>query len=125
MPRSRTTGFRRTRSGDDTDCRGLPETHLRTGGVVLGWFSNGFPAPKGYDVLDHTRGRPALIDGRRAKIEVGSADGFCNQNGGTLTITATIAHGSGAGSTSMSACLSHPSPAVRDRVLRSLRSVHL
>ena len=115
----------RTSTGTQTSCRGLPKARLRSGGVLLGWFSNGFPAPRGYDVLAHTRGRPTVIDDRPAKIDVRQADAACKQDGGTLTITATIAHGSGAASISMSACLARPTAADRARVLRSLRSLQI
>jgi hypothetical protein len=115
----------RTSTGTQTSCRGLPKARLRSGGVLLGWFSNGFPVRRGYDVLAHTRGRPTVIDGRRAKIDTAPAHGVCKQDGGTLAITATIAQGSGAANMSMSACLSHPSAALRNQLLRSLRSVRV
>jgi hypothetical protein len=105
-------------------CAGLPRGNLRPGGILIGWFSNGGGVPKGYQVLDHTTGRVVRIDDRPAKISSTAAAGSCRRAGGTVSIRATIAVGSGESDVTMDACLDRPTPGQRAQVLRSLRSVH-
>lgn len=113
----------RTPTGIRTDCRGLPQARLTSGDLMIGWFSNGFPVPAGYRLLSHTAGKLTHIDGHAAKITAVPAIGTCKTDGGTVSITATIATGPAADSISMSACLARPSHALRSQVIRSLRSV--
>jgi hypothetical protein len=111
------------RSGISITCRSLPRAHLDRGGVVIGWFSKGFPEPAGYDLLAHTAGRRTRIDGYPAKISTAASTDSCEADGGTTQMTAVIVTGPGADNVAMTACLAHPTQQLTDQVRTSLRSV--
>ena len=92
---------------------------------MIGWFSEGFPEPSGYDLLTHVSGRPVRVAGYPAKIDVTPSTDSCLADGGTNLITATVATGPGADNLAMRACLAHPSRQLVDRVLASLRSLRV
>jgi hypothetical protein len=109
--------------GSRTHCRGLPRTQLDDDGVLIEWYSYGFPEPEGYNPLARISGDDATIDGHRAKVTETDATGQCSSIGGTRQITATIWTGPGADTLGMIACLSNPSTEVRQQVLTSLRTL--
>jgi hypothetical protein len=113
-----------TESGNlRTVCAGLPRGNLKPGGIVIGWFTNaGYP--KGYQVIDHTTGRPTRVDHHPAKIAIAPAIGRCRRAGGTVSIRATVAPEGVSTNLTMDACLAQPTPIQRAQVLRSLRSIH-
>jgi hypothetical protein len=101
----------------------LPRGRLTSGGLIVAWFASGFPEPAGHDQLSHTAGRLTRIDGHRAKIATTRATWMCKTDGGTASMTATIAVDRSTNNITMLACLSHPSPVLRAQVVKSLRSL--
>lgn len=87
---------------------------------MIGWFSDG-GFSRADNPLAHTRGAATVIDGSAAKVHEASARGHCKSMGGTVQITASVR--SQTGVLTMVACLSNPSPEVRQQVLISLRSL--